>query len=482
MEQMTSICDMVGQIMQKKEEERRIVEEQAAKEDMSIEDMRHEQQLVDYKIKEITNDLGYKRFRGEKIDEEYEEDCEIRIRKLKQDFNEWGSKVRKKEQAYNEEQYVAARRRMLSIPFVDEDDYIPLGDIIARYSTSKTITPNLPIKEPDNSLSMGDEHLDTTPSIENLVPIPSEFEGTDISKITRKPSKNGQTRTRGTEERARAGSQREEEHVCRVISSSNKLIGPNPHGVVATLVVNQTNDGFQTVVNKKRNNKGKSAGNKIPKGVSVSKGFQVRKDFAFKPKTPSVNNNGGGTHGEASSKVGLSKHTNESTFTKKGTTNDRQQDRDVVDSGKMKMSNIATSNLFVALGEEEDAEKDSLVLMWLLFMILVRRFVAGGNGIIIGVLVLKVNTRADSKTLFCSLVYADNYYIDRRALWSNDWDEKQIKPWSLPELLLQLFNDSRTINEMLKQREEKRIEREQAANLAVQKEQEEQAAQSFTPY
>ncbi|GJV08186.1 putative reverse transcriptase domain-containing protein [Tanacetum coccineum] len=47
-----------------------------------------------------------------------------------------------------------------------------------------------------------------------------------------------------------------------------------------------------------------------------------------------------------------------------------------------------------------------------------------------------------------------------------DWDEKQIKPWSLPELLLQLSNDSRTINEILKQREENRIEREQAANLA----------------
>ncbi|GJV04850.1 hypothetical protein Tco_1338419 [Tanacetum coccineum] len=155
----------------------RIVEEQAAKEDMSIEDVRHEQQLVDYKIKDITNNLGYKRFRGEKIDEEYERDCEIRIRKLKQDFNEWGSEVRKKEQAYNEEQYSAARRRMFSFPFVDEDDYIPLGDIIARYSTSKAITPDLPIKEPDNSLSMGDEYLDTTSSIENLVPIPSEFEG-----------------------------------------------------------------------------------------------------------------------------------------------------------------------------------------------------------------------------------------------------------------------------------------------------------------
>ncbi|GKF76880.1 hypothetical protein Tco_0229350 [Tanacetum coccineum] len=112
---------------------------------MSIEEMMHEQQLVDREIKEIINDLGYKRFRGEEIDEEYERDCEIRIRKLKQDFNEWGSEVRKKEPAYNEEKYSTARRRMISIPFVDEDDYIPLGDIIARYSTSKAITPDLPI-------------------------------------------------------------------------------------------------------------------------------------------------------------------------------------------------------------------------------------------------------------------------------------------------------------------------------------------------
>nr|GEV53560.1 hypothetical protein [Tanacetum cinerariifolium] len=34
------------------------------------------------------------------------------------------------------------------------------------------------------------------------------------------------------------------------------------------------------------------------------------------------------------------------------------------------------------------------------------------------------------------------------------WDEKQIKSWSFPELLLQLLNDSRTINEMLKQHEQ----------------------------
>ncbi|GKB00725.1 hypothetical protein Tco_0828718 [Tanacetum coccineum] len=46
----------------------------------------------------------------------------------------------------------------------------------------KAITLDLPIEEPNNSLSMGDEHLNTTPeteksSVENLVPIPSEFKG-----------------------------------------------------------------------------------------------------------------------------------------------------------------------------------------------------------------------------------------------------------------------------------------------------------------
>ncbi|GJV49092.1 hypothetical protein Tco_1439304 [Tanacetum coccineum] len=94
----------------------------------------------------------------------------------KQDFNVWGSEVRKKEKAYEDEKYAAACRYMLSVTCDDEDDYIPLA-----------ITPDLPIEEPDNSLNMGDEHLDTIPatesdeviksSVENLVPIPSEFEG-----------------------------------------------------------------------------------------------------------------------------------------------------------------------------------------------------------------------------------------------------------------------------------------------------------------
>ncbi|GKB03381.1 hypothetical protein Tco_0831470 [Tanacetum coccineum] len=100
MEQMTSICDMVGQIMQKKEEEKRIAEEQAAKD------------------------------------------------------------------------------RYWKIPICYDDD--------EEYTIA--ITPDLPTKEPEYSLIMGDEHLSTIPekesdeliksSVENLVPIPSESEVT----------------------------------------------------------------------------------------------------------------------------------------------------------------------------------------------------------------------------------------------------------------------------------------------------------------
>ncbi|GJT22971.1 hypothetical protein Tco_0892908 [Tanacetum coccineum] len=99
MEQMTTLCDLVGQAIQKKEEEKRMAEEQAAKD------------------------------------------------------------------------------RYWKIPICYDDDE----------DNTIAITPVLPIEEPDNSLSMGDEHLDTIPatesdeviksSVENLIPIPSEPEG-----------------------------------------------------------------------------------------------------------------------------------------------------------------------------------------------------------------------------------------------------------------------------------------------------------------
>nr|GFB00471.1 hypothetical protein [Tanacetum cinerariifolium] len=65
--------------------------------------------------------------------------------------------------------------------FYDDDD----DDDDVDYTIA--ITPVLSTEEPDNSLSMGDEHLDTIPatesdevimsSVKDLVPIPSESEG-----------------------------------------------------------------------------------------------------------------------------------------------------------------------------------------------------------------------------------------------------------------------------------------------------------------
>ncbi|GKA66832.1 hypothetical protein Tco_0766640 [Tanacetum coccineum] len=79
-------------------------------------------------------------------------------------------------------------------PVYDDDDNeysIQTQEYLKKFSSA--ITPDLPITdslimedehldtipvtESANTINMGDEHLDTTSSIENLVPIPSEFKG-----------------------------------------------------------------------------------------------------------------------------------------------------------------------------------------------------------------------------------------------------------------------------------------------------------------
>nr|GFA08932.1 hypothetical protein [Tanacetum cinerariifolium] len=93
--------------------------------------------------------------------------------------------IRKKEKLQQLEQwaYLSTHhsKRFNSFCYDDDDD----DD---EYTSA--ITPDEPVlstEEPDNSLSMGDEHLDTIPatksdefiksSVENLIPIPSESEG-----------------------------------------------------------------------------------------------------------------------------------------------------------------------------------------------------------------------------------------------------------------------------------------------------------------
>ncbi|GJZ24501.1 hypothetical protein Tco_0561960 [Tanacetum coccineum] len=88
-------------------------------------------------------------------------------------FQAWSDNIRQKKE--QEEKRIAeeqvAKARYWKIPICNDDDE---DDTIA-------ITPVLPTMEPDNSLSMGDEHLSTIPekeesSVEDLVPIPSESE------------------------------------------------------------------------------------------------------------------------------------------------------------------------------------------------------------------------------------------------------------------------------------------------------------------
>nr|GEY50597.1 hypothetical protein [Tanacetum cinerariifolium] len=108
---------------------------------------------------------------------------EIKIVELKENFNGMSIEIQKKEKLLQEEQwaYLSTHpsKRLHSLGFDDADEDYTFA-----------ITPDEPvlsIEELDNSLSMGDEHLDTIlttksdefikSGVENLIPIPSESEG-----------------------------------------------------------------------------------------------------------------------------------------------------------------------------------------------------------------------------------------------------------------------------------------------------------------
>ncbi|GJY82247.1 hypothetical protein Tco_0495623 [Tanacetum coccineum] len=99
-----------------------------------------------------------------------------------------------REQAANISNHTTEPSRRFN-SFYDDDDYeestIPLNEIVSQIPPSIVITPVLPTLEPGDSLIMRNEELNTIPeketnefiksSVENLVPIPSEFEDTSGS-------------------------------------------------------------------------------------------------------------------------------------------------------------------------------------------------------------------------------------------------------------------------------------------------------------
>nr|GEZ49326.1 hypothetical protein [Tanacetum cinerariifolium] len=110
---------------------------------------------------------------------------EIKIAELKENFNGMSIEIRKKEKLLQQEQwaYLSTHpsKRLTSFCYDDDDE--------EEEDYTSSITPDEPVlstEEPDNSLSMGEEHLDTIQatksdeviksSVENLIPIPSESE------------------------------------------------------------------------------------------------------------------------------------------------------------------------------------------------------------------------------------------------------------------------------------------------------------------
>nr|GFB07120.1 hypothetical protein [Tanacetum cinerariifolium] len=108
----------------------------------------------------------------------------VKIAELTENFNGMSIEIRKKEKLLQQEQWAYLNthpsKRLHYFCFDDDDD--------EDYTSA--ITPDEPVlstAKPDNSLSMGDEHLDTISTtesdefikfgVENLIPIPSESEG-----------------------------------------------------------------------------------------------------------------------------------------------------------------------------------------------------------------------------------------------------------------------------------------------------------------
>nr|GFB08438.1 hypothetical protein [Tanacetum cinerariifolium] len=103
--------------------------------------------------------------------------------------------VQKKQEEKQIEEEQAAKAQYWKPPVCyddddDEESSNSLNDNISELPSFSAITPDEPVlstEEPDISLSMGDEHLDTIPAtesdqfimsgVENLIPIPSESEG-----------------------------------------------------------------------------------------------------------------------------------------------------------------------------------------------------------------------------------------------------------------------------------------------------------------
>ncbi|GJW66797.1 hypothetical protein Tco_0121221 [Tanacetum coccineum] len=173
--------------------------DQSPLQEMSLQEMEDLKQHYLDEMLSLSNDLGIKDYRNEKIDIRFRRECENMIDELKGKFNGMSIEINKKKELQQLEQaaklstYTTEPSRRFNYFYDDDDEEssIPLRDIISKLPPSIAITPVLPTLEPEDSLIMGNEELSTIPekesdefiksSVEDLVPIPSESEDTSES-------------------------------------------------------------------------------------------------------------------------------------------------------------------------------------------------------------------------------------------------------------------------------------------------------------
>nr|GEX40240.1 hypothetical protein [Tanacetum cinerariifolium] len=146
----------------------------------------------------MINQIQIKDYRNEKIDIPYKRECDVMIDEFKGKFNGMSIEINKKkelkqlEQAANLSTYTTEPSRHFNSFCYDDDDYeestFPLNETISQIPLSIAIIPVLPTLDPEDSLIIGDEDLNTIlkketdelikSNVEDLVPIPSESEDT----------------------------------------------------------------------------------------------------------------------------------------------------------------------------------------------------------------------------------------------------------------------------------------------------------------
>ncbi|GJX26729.1 hypothetical protein Tco_0233025 [Tanacetum coccineum] len=173
--------------------------DQSPLQEMSLQEMEDLKQHYLDEMLSLSNDLGIKDYRNEKIDIRFRRECENMIDELKGKFNGMSIEINKKKELQQLEQaaklstYTTEPSRRFNYFYDDDDEEssIPLRDIISKLPPSIAITSVLPTLEPEDSLIIGNEELSTIPkkesdefiksNVEDLIPIPSESEDTSES-------------------------------------------------------------------------------------------------------------------------------------------------------------------------------------------------------------------------------------------------------------------------------------------------------------